>query len=57
MVRATLGVTEIDMLEVLVATFGLIYALIGKMFSQIQLKIIFRFSYSKNEASFDWYFL
>ena len=40
MVIAFLGVKEIDMAEVLLATLGLIYALI-EVFSQIQLKISF----------------
>ena len=33
--------TEIGMEEVLLATLGLIYALTGEMFSQIQLKMYF----------------
>ena len=36
-----LGVTEMNMVEVLLAALGLIYALIGEMFSQIQLKMYF----------------
>ena len=38
---AFLGVTEIDLAEVLLATFGLIYGLTGEMFPQIQLKMYF----------------
>ena len=41
MVIVVLGVTEIDMTEVLLATLVLIYALIGEMISQIQLKMYF----------------
>ena len=41
MVIAFLGVTEIDMVDMLLATLGLIKALIGEMFSQIQLKMYF----------------
>ena len=41
MVIEFLGVTEIDMAEVLLAMLGLIYPLIGETFSQIQLQIYF----------------
>ena len=41
MVIAFLGVTEIDMAEVLLTTLGLIYALIGEMFSQISIENLF----------------
>ena len=49
-------VTEIDMVEVLLATLGLIYALIGEMFSQIQLKIYFSIYLFQVKASFNRYF-
>ena len=41
MVIAFLGATEIDIAEMLLATLGLIYSLIGEMFSQIQLQMYF----------------
>ena len=41
MVIAFLGKTEINMAEMLLATSGLIYALIGEMVPQIQLKTYF----------------
>ena len=40
-VIAFLGATEIHMAEVLLATLGIIYALIGEIFSQIQLRMNF----------------
>ena len=57
MVVVFLGVIEIEIAEVLLATSGLIFVLIAEIFSQIQLNMFFLSTYPKSEAYLDWYFL
>ena len=56
MVIVFLGMIEIEMAEVLLATSGLIFVLIAQIFSQIQLNI-FLSTYPKSKACLNWYFL
>ena len=48
MVIASLVVTETHMAEVFLATLGIIYALRGEIFSQIQLKMNFPIYFSES---------
>ena len=52
MVIVFLSVTETDMVEVLLATLEVIYALIEEMFYQIQLKMYFAIYFFQKESLF-----
>ena len=57
MVIVFLGVTEMEIVEVLLAKLVLIFVLIVKKFSQIRLNMFFLSTYRKIENYLHWYFL
>ena len=57
MVIVFLGVTEMEIVEVLLAKLVLIFVLIVKKFSQIRLNMFFLSTYCKIENFLHWYFL
>ena len=57
MVIVFLGVTEMEIVEVLLAKLVLIFVLIVNKFSQIRLNMFFLSTYRKIENYLHWYFL